>query len=246
MGGGEGGAGQGGTGRVAGTDDEKATTAKRQRPSARTATATGVEEEVRAAARPSPHATRTRWWRRPDVPTKPDARPSARGERRRRGCRQLNVPDRASGANIARYAPSLGAPPGYPDRTWPRHRRPSLRNARAPYGLPLPTSLARSATLAPRALWLASRGRRGITKKNCRLHEPNDQLLGRPITRPAATGLPLIRVFNFNRRSSGFFSVIPRTDTRVTYHSRLFHTTGRAPRASRPPSHPSTLLSSTG
>ena len=226
---------------------EKATTAKRQRTSARTATATGVEEEVRAAARPSPHATRTRWWRRPDVPTKPDARPSARGERRRRGCRQLNVPDRASGANIARYAPSLGAPPGYPDRTWPRHRRPSLRNARAPYGLPLPTSLARSATLAPRALWLASRGRRGITKKNCRLHrEPNDQLLGRPITRSAATGLPLIRVFNFNRRSSGFFSVIPRTDTRVTYHSRLFHTTGRAPRASRPPSHPSTLLSSTG
>ena len=64
--------------------------------------------------------------------------------------------------------------------------------------------------------------------------------------RPAATGLPLIRVFNFNRRSSGFFSVIPRTDRRVTYHSRLFHTAGRAPRTSRPPSHPSTLLSSTG
>ena len=94
----------------------------------------------------------------------PDARPSARVERRRRGGRSSNCLTVRPGRTSRKYAPTLGAPPGYPDRTWPRHWRPSLQNARAPYGLPRPTSLARSATLAPRALWLASRG--FITKRS--------------------------------------------------------------------------------
>lgn len=106
----------------------------------------------------------------------PDARPSARVERRRRGGRSSNCLTVRPGRTSRKYAPTLGAPPGYPDRTWPRHWRPSLQNARAPYGLPRPTSLARSATLAPRALWLASRG--FITKRSLPFaREPNDQLL---------------------------------------------------------------------
>ena len=106
----------------------------------------------------------------------PDARPSARVERRRRGRRSSNCLTVRPGRTSRKYAPTLGAPPGYPDRTWPRHWRPSLQNAREPYGLPRPTSLARSATLAPRALWLASRG--FITKRSLPFaREPNDQLL---------------------------------------------------------------------
>jgi len=117
----------------------------------------------------------------------PDARPSARVERRRRGRRSSNCLTVRPGRTSRKYAPTLGAPPGYPDRTWPRHWRPSLQNARAPYGLPRPTSLARSATLAPRALWLASRG--FITKRSLPLQSGAE----RSTTKTTGTRRTLIR-----------------------------------------------------
>ena len=85
-------------GRVAGPG-EKATTAKRQRPSGRTATATGVLDEVRAAARPSPRVELVETPRRPD-----DARraPERAGRAAASRWPQLKLPDRTSGANIAK------------------------------------------------------------------------------------------------------------------------------------------------